>query len=62
MPRKDFVVQVITQETHEFTVNANTPEEACSVAEQYFQEGERNELTGETEIVDTIAVESELES
>ena len=40
--RREFNVEVIVLETHTFVVDANTPEEAEGVAEQWFAEGERN--------------------
>ena len=40
--RREFEVEVVVQETHTFRIDANTPEEAEGVAEQWFVEGERS--------------------
>jgi len=52
--RSDYQVQVSVLTTHEFVINANTPEEACAVAEQYIGEGERAEVN--IEILDSEAL------
>lgn len=42
---KPFRVTLVVTTEHEYEIDANTPEEAESVAEQWFEEGEEGTTT-----------------
>lgn len=57
MSKKAFIVQISTSEVHEYRVpDCNTPEEAESIAEAWFADGEEGEVT-EVDIMDTTSAE-----
>lgn len=56
--KQPFEVQVTVTKTHSFLIEANTSEEACLIAEQYIEDGEKGvERLDAIESADAIPVE-----
>lgn len=45
MSKQEFCVEVTQTTRHKFCIEANSPEEAISVAESYLEDGEVGEIT-----------------
>lgn len=52
--RQEFCVNVTQTKTHAFRVEANSPEEAAQIAEQYLEDGEEGTIV-ESSLEDTDA-------
>lgn len=58
MTHKTYTVTITQEVSHEYTVEARTPEEAIETAEQWLHDSEPGNITDEA-IVDSDAFESE---